>query len=208
MGLSLMKDSVLVLIGGVIGILASYCCWWYITKRLVPNISFANKISKIKDEKSNSHYDYYIKFQNIGNRNIVDITICAIVKVRGNDKTHPQLCDFIQIPVGRYNHIPVLEFKSKECNGLIQCRIYINNMDRFSRFIFDDEINKAYLEGKLNLDDILGLRESAELKFYVMGSDGYSGTRICTISKPYHLKDIEEGYYSPENLNITKFHNG
>lgn len=191
--------------GAIIGILTSLAVWLLTCRILVPKITFAQKIAKT--QYSDNEFVYYIKFQNKGWRDIIDIFVYCTLTIKGIDRNSPEITDFVSIPMGSMgNNIPRLSREREEENikGLRQCKINISNFDTFPVHKFSDEINEKYKNGTLSLEDLLSLDKSAEMKFGILGTDIFSGARKYIESKPFSINDIVEGNYIKDSLNILE----
>ncbi|MFV0330955.1 MAG: hypothetical protein ACK5KL_14245 [Dysgonomonas sp.] len=191
--------------GAIIGILTSLAVWLLTCRILVPKITFAQKIAKT--QYSDNEFVYYIKFQNKGWRDIIDIFVYCTLTIKGIDRNSPEITDFVSIPMGSMgNNIPRLSREREEENikGLRQCKINISNFDTFPVHKFSDEINEKYKNGTLSLEDLLSLDKSAEMKFGILGTDIFSGARKYIESKPFSINDIVEGSYMKDSLDILE----
>ena len=204
----ILKDIVLLILGGVIGLVASFVTWLITFKSMVPKIKFAEKISKQQTTDNPSGFIYEIRFQNIGRRDIVDISIYGLARVKGLDKNDKELLHVIKLSVGVNNHIEIAahrnKTKKKKNLGITQDSIRVFDLDQLPSPIFGDEISEKVKEKRLKLEDILSLGEYAELQFIILGTDRYSGARKYIESPKYYINDIVEGVYEPEGLDIIR----
>jgi hypothetical protein len=205
---SILKDFILVLAGGIVGFITSFLVWWFTTRKIVPKIRFSDKISKMPDDNNPSGYTYKVRFKNIGTRDIIDISIYGLLRIKGLCKYDKELLQVIKLPIGVNNHILISPCEKKDNKGIRQCQIKIHDCDRFARPLYGDEINKLVAEGKLTLEKVLSLGTYSELKFVLIGTDRYSGARKYIESdKLYNIDDIVDGYHASGSLDIIKTDN-
>jgi len=168
------------LLGIPLGILASLLAWYILFHVIQPSIGFYGGVSKHEYENSGS---YRIKFENIGNRTIIDLEVFIRFRVRG---------------IGRFKknwNIAELETSVKRLPILIKggdriVRIFPDKTEIFLEERWGQEINDRYNAGCLSLEDILTLGEKSQLRVYVFGFDEFSGSRRLFRSKWYQLEDI------------------
>ena len=213
----LLKDIVLLILGGVIGLVASFVTWLITFKSMVPKIKFAEKISKQQTADNPSGFMYEIRFQNVGRRDIVDISIYGLARVKGLDKNDKELRHVIKLSVGVNNHIEIAacrktkkiilcknKKKVEENLGITQDSIRVFDSDQLPNSIFGDDINNKVKEKILILEDILSIGKEAELQFIILGTDRYSGARKYIESPKYKIDDIVEGIYELSGLGIIR----
>ncbi|MBS1572994.1 MAG: hypothetical protein JST62_11405 [Bacteroidetes bacterium] len=192
-----------IIISTLTGVVASFFVWWLTFKYLVPKINFADKISKLQTDENGSGFRYRIKFENSGNRNIIDLQVLIRLRIRGIRQEQPKNWEVVYLPTSslEYKNVaivrpasssglrPVLEIKTYEC-------------DYFQRTIFPDNIRILAQNNQLTLDQVLNIGQEAEFQIMVLGYDEFSGARKFYESKNYTINDIAEGHFDLNSLNM------
>lgn len=185
------------------GVLASYAVWLYTFRYLVPKIRFSPQISKISTEENNSNWKYRFKFENYGERNMIDITVIVRLQIQGLKKNLTKNWQniYIKSTGNNYKNIAIIRpLRKKGRRIVVEIKTY--ECDFFQKNLFSEEIRSAATNKSLTLEDVLKLGRKANLQIMLLGYDEFSGTRKLFQSKIYTVEDIAEGYFDTRSLKI------
>ena len=183
-----------------IGIISSLAVWWILYKKITPTISFTNKILKQSSQESTSGFIYRTKFENSGNRDIVDVKIYAKLNIKGLKYVKSKY-EVTYLPVSFDGIYPIVKpVKRTKKRPII--RINPNKKGEFTRKVYPDNIQKKANEEMLTLEDLLNLGIDSFIEIIAMGYDDYSGARKVFISNQMRRDDIIVGIFDTDSLNI------
>lgn len=174
-------------LGIPLGVLASFVAWWIITRLVVPKVEFSPDISRTRYNGNLSGLNYRIKFKNCGRRDIIDVQVSVLVRVKGLSKKTPKMIEIASLAL-ESDRVPVIRAKG---NRIIQLRP--ERTERFSKPIYGQEIYNKLRLGNLTLDDVLALGTEATVTVFVFGYDSWSGARKMYESSPYRAANIKQG---------------
>ncbi len=188
--------------GIVIGIATNFVVWYFLYHILVPKVVFSPDIRKKsvdKTKENSSGFEYSIKFENNGNRAIIDCEFISQLRIKGMKSK--SIWRVVDIPItysGEVNKRYPIIYPVKK--GLHATRpfinLYLNNVDEFSdKKIYPVSITRKMKNKEIILEDLFGLGTKCLLKFIAFGFDEFSGTRKMFLSKEYTIKDIKEGLF-------------
>ena len=100
------------IIGFILGIIASILAWYILFHHVVPKIEFFPKIYKEENDENPSGYRYLIRFRNLGFRNIIDVKIVAKLRIYGIYDFKKWAWKAIYIPIDD-NKIPKINSQKK-----------------------------------------------------------------------------------------------
>ncbi len=176
---------------------------WY--KIFVPKIKFADSICRYESMDRHELFTYKIKFRNIGKRDIFEMYLyCTlfIPDLQIKDSIHTADINL------SYNFSPLFKKRGKKDklnpDGLV--RICLNDeqmLEEFIRPIYPDEIRNKAEKRKLMLEDLLGIRQSAYIKFYIIAHDKFTGSKRIFESQSYTINDVKHGLYKYGKLYIV-----
>ena len=172
--------------GFLLGLVASFLIWWLTQHYLVPEVRFAEELTKRK-VPSGGHY-YQCAFENIGKRLMVDVEI----RVRIGIKEHLGATGWAYHEI-RSNASRVPDLSHQQNNRRVvrvfDTREPIQFVDLPSLSIRQD------IEACKTLEELLELGSDAAVRVHVFGFDAYSGARRHFASKSYRRHDIRNGRY-------------
>lgn len=180
------------LVGFLLGLAASFLSWWVLVHLIVPQVGFAEVITKINYDSLSGNRAYRIKFGNIGRRNLVDGYVIATLSIKGLrfEKTWTSF----RIPMSYSGEttitLPIL--KSKK-NRLFRICLELCQELKDSPVI-PEKIRDRVRSGKITLEELFTLGDSYLIVF-VVGADALSGARKVFESKRYVTSDIHEGFF-------------
>jgi hypothetical protein len=203
------------LVSLVLGIISSFVAWGILFHYLVPELRFASRISKVdleKGEDSKAGHKYRFRFENAGQRKIIDIELIARVSIKGLQKDKVNARNTVYVPVssdgGLSYRIPSLRpAKRGRAGGRKTIRLYPNSTDMLQgQYIFDEDLRKKSQRKELQLEDLLELPKDspdARLEIHAFCYDSFSGTRKL-FSTQYTAWDIREGRFEDTSLEIRE----
>lgn len=176
---------------------------WY--KIFVPKIKFADSICRYESTDKNELFTYKIKFRNIGKRDIFEMYLyCTlfIPDLQIKDSIHTADINL------SYNFRPLFKKRGKKGklnpDGLV--RICLNDeqmLEEFIRPIYPDEIKNKAEKRLLTLEDLLGIRQSAYIRFYIIAHDKFTGSKRIFESQSYTINDVKHGLYKYGELYVV-----
>lgn len=200
-------DILYLVIGAVLGFFVSIAAWLFTNKYLVPKIKFANKISKIRSKDNPDKFEYRIRLENAGKRDIVDLHVYALVRIVGLEE-NKEISQLVTLLLSENYPTVIVPCKSESNYGIRQYRIEVNNCERFKETIYGKDINEKYSQGILTLEDLLLIKDDVTVHFAALGTDRLSGTRKYIESEqPYTYDSISYGDYEGMGLNIEGYNN-
>ena len=195
-----------ILIGIFIGIVTNLVAWWILFHYIIPEIRFSSSISKIPTKENNLGYKYRFKLQNIGKRSIIDVEVIARVRIT-EFGDFPRNFRIVDIPLSNKSithRMPIIPPLSDKFTGKI-LQIFPNKVDEFKELsTYPEHIRIKANEEKLLLEDVMSMGTKTTLQIMAFGYDEFSGSRRFFISKSYTIKDIIEGKYDYNGLEIKK----
>ena len=75
-------------------------------------------------------------------------------------------------------------------------------LEEFTRPIYSEDINNKARNKQLTLEDLLGIKQSSYLKFYITAHDSFTGSKKVFESNPYTIENIKHGLYKYGGLYI------
>lgn len=191
------------LIGVPIGVVCSLLAWWVLFHGVVPKLRFSENISKIKSRENEGRFRYRVKFENYGQRRIVNLEISVCLNIRGLSKESLETWDVVIFSLNSPSTHAFLDPVKK--GGLRRFVIFdINGTDDFSQKIFPEHIRKKHSAKQLKLEDLLLLGQETTARVSILGDDGYSGSRKLFQSKVYTEIDIKEAPFQLNSLSIQE----
>lgn len=165
-----------------IGMFGSYVVWWYINHKWIPSLDFGTEICKysVGDKQAL----YVCAFENVGQRDIVDVEVITRIGVRKYSGAGSWIYFSLKTNASQ---IPTIEPGRR---ALIR--------------IFDEREGPSYIDEpppslrkKLDacavLENIFAVSTEVTLKIHVYGYDGFSGVRRHYSSPAYSRQDIRSG---------------
>ncbi len=192
-----------IIISTLTGVAASYFVWWLTFKYLVPEIKFADTISRLQTNENPSGFRYRIKFENSGQRNIIDLQVLIRLRIKGIRQEHPQNWEIIYLPTSSLEYKNVAIVRPASSNGLrpvLEIKVY--GCDYFQRTIFPENIKILSQNSQLTLDQVLNIGQEAEFQILALGYDEFSGARKFYESKTYRVIDIADGHFDLNGLGM------
>jgi hypothetical protein len=169
--------------GALIGVGASALAWFIPAKVLVPEIEFGD----LRRTKVNGQYRYTITIENIGRRDIIDVTVSCTLFSRGWGDGNESITATVNIPTP-VGHIDVMPGTASgrttpELADLMTSRIITLQPHLITSVQLDklnyrtDNMRERITNGSATLEEILGLGKKSFINVAVYGADRYSGTR-------------------------------
>lgn len=188
------------LYGFIVGILGSFIFWLVITKLFVPKIEFSKEISKELNTDDNDPvtYKYKFKFYNRGFRDIIDMEIFVIFKIKGLKKNKPKIWDVFHIPLF-HSRIPYLEKKKNKI-----FTFQLSKSTDFDVAYIPDNIKEKIKDHSIELEDLFSLGTNATMQIFIYGYDEFSGSRKLFKSSIFRNSDIKEGVFILKGLTVKK----
>ncbi len=195
-----------VFLGFILGCLSSIIVsiFWY--KILVPKIIFADSICKCRLE-NNQGYEYKIKFRNNGLRDIFEMHLYCILSIPDlviEGSTHT-----VDINLS-YNFKPYFRRRGKNgklgLDGVVRlCMNDIQMLEECTRSIYPNDIIEKAKNRQLSLDDLIKIKGSSYINFYIIAHDKFTGSKKLFKSKDYTIEDIKHGLYKSGELYVVQF---
>ncbi len=195
----LKQNIVGIIIGIVTGAISSFGIWWLISRWLVPKIKFSEQISKTTQ---NGKTIYKFKFENAGRRKLLDLQLNIRFRVKGLENDSSWKAVSIPFTKDKNEQIPVLSPIKQR--GIRELRELLIFDAKFNQPCFPENIITKFENESLTLEELFELGTEAQLQIHIFCFDGYSGTRKGLTSKTYGKKDITEGKFSKDSLDIAK----
>lgn len=179
-----------IIIGFILGIIASILAWYILFHKIVPKVNFSDKVYKQPTEENPSGFRYLIKFQNIGRRKIIDIEYFAKLRIKGIYSHRINSWKAIYIPFDD-NRIPQVRSHRKDHKRIILqlCPTLINDIAKRS---LPEDVKQKLRNETILLEDLMEFGRESELQIFGFGYDSFSGSRKVFESKIYRRSDIEE----------------
>ncbi len=179
-----------VFIGLITGATSSFLCWWLITRKYVPKVTFDQQIMKMNSKKNKSKYAYKFRIHNSLKKNsLFDISVHEYLYLPDyKRKGH----SFIyRIPIDT----PTIVLMEPEIGKEKKSRIItfkLSDKDFYSEIKDDampENILKKLKNHTVTLEDLLEIVDGAFIRVFVMACHGF------TLSKRVFRHD-----YKIENL--------
>lgn len=192
-----MKTWITLILSVPIGAFSSLIAWWILNYCIKPRIEFSDNVSRI-DENSKSFYRF--KFENCGNRRILDSTIFAKLRIKG--LKYFTNWEVIYLPLDN-DHIPIIKSTKKKGKKLREVpRLELGLIDnKYFRFL-PDFIQEKIQNDTITLEELMNLGNKSDLVLFVSGYDEISGALKTFESKPYKVEDIKKGKFDNFGLNV------
>jgi len=182
-------------LGLIVGLFTSFFSWWVLFHWLSPKIEISpNVVRQPALAQGSAPADasgvrYRLKLRNVGKRAIIDLQVRAIVRIRGVVDPKVWNWEVVHLPMtmsgDRAYSLPRIEPYSRS-KTLTILRLYTHDLEECRYAPYPERIRGLAVDGRLTLDDLLSLREVAEVRVFVSGYDGFSGARkvfLFTIDK-------------------------
>lgn len=176
------------LFGLVIGLLTSFFTWWTLFHLIVPQISFADFLSKLPTVDEKTGWRYRFMFTNTGRRALIDVQVRARISITGlTSRTTTSNFDVaLDWSEERKSEIPIIEPKHSK-----NLRLFINLTPAFRQSaLIPNVVREKSNAQSLLLEELLDIGHKATITIFVFGYDSFSGARKLFISKPYSRLDI------------------
>jgi len=192
-----MESFFALLVSTFLGIIGSLLSWYILFHILVPQVKFSNKISRVPIASNPYKYRYRIKMANYGKRDIIDLEIFIILRLKGINSNSTKNVH-VYYPKPSNDRIPLLPKKNnkKHLHKIIDIDFYslVNEIT-----YFDYELNSVpileYFFSKT--------KGKSSLEVIVFGYDAFSGTRKVFISPRYYNQDIMSAKFERTSLKIN-----
>lgn len=181
------------LIGIIIGLLASTVVWYVLYHYVVPSIKFFPKIYKYETDENPSGYKYRVRFQNNGNREVIALELFAKLKIKGLSKSAP--------PAWRAIYIPIDDFRiarlkpQKETGKRFTVQLLISEISDTNQRCLPLPLQQKCQHQELTLEDIMQAGTDATLEIVGFGYDAFSGKRKVFKSKRYTKQHIQAEWW-------------
>jgi hypothetical protein len=175
--------------GLLIGILGSLIAWWILFRLISPKLIFSERISRAKADDEPGDLAYRVRFENSGRRAIIDLSIKAILRIRGLNPLRPSNWETTYLPVSFEGDFPYV-FPNREKGNRRIIRIRVKKKNEFERTVYPTEIREKARDRSLTLDDLLSIGTQATVQLIALGSDSFSGARKAFFSPGYTRNDI------------------
>lgn len=191
------------LVGLILGVGASFLCWWILFHKFVPKIEFSDKISILPNSLHEKAIKYRVKIQNVGNRKVIDAEFRIKLRIKALMNDMPYNWQVFNIKTKDPTpFINVSNQKDKNTFGGMILYFEVNHDDQFLNTLLPQEINDKAKSKTLTIEDVLKLPYEKELNVIVYGYDEFSGTRKMFVSKNYKEQDIQLGIFQNHNLDF------
>ena len=178
-----------IIIGFVLGIIASILAWYILFHKIIPKVDFFEKIYKDRTDENPSGYRYLIRFQNNGHRDIIDIELFAKLRIKGIYEHRRNAWKAIYIPIDD-NRIPKIN-SQKRNHKRIAIQICPTEINHIAKRSIPDELKRKLDDETILLEELMEIGEKSELQIFGFGYDSFSGSRKVFESKKFVRDDIE-----------------
>jgi hypothetical protein len=175
-------------VGFLLGILASYICWYFLFHKIVPRVEFLPQILVSSTKENSSGKKYRIRFQNVGRREVLDFEVIAKLRIQGLIPEDPVVWRAIYIPVDDAR-IPKLGSHRKS-GKFLAIQLLVNSIDDSAASCLPSELQDNLRSGTLDLEALMNLGKNARLQLFAFGYDEHSGARKAFESKLFDANDI------------------
>lgn len=174
------------ILGFILGLIASYVVWYFVVHRLVPTIVFEPKLYAHHINDKTARSEYRIRYRNAGRRDLIDLEFVVKLRVKGLRSEAPSIWRAIYIPVDDAR-IPLVQPHNK--NQTRSVRLLVSEIEKKYLEVLSSEIQNDIELGNKGLELLLGLGTFTELEVYAFCYDVFSGSRKL-FRNTYHLSDI------------------
>jgi len=192
-----METWMTILISIPLGAFSSLIAWWILNYWIKPKIKFSEDISKTLID---STAIYRFKFENCGKRKIVDNSLIAKLRIKGI--RYKLNWEVIYLPLDN-DKIPIIRPIKGESKKIREVpRLELGLIEIKNRKFLPQTIKQKIENDTISLEELMKLGSESELILYVTGYDEISGAKKTFESKPYKVKDIKNGLFIKNGLNV------
>lgn len=159
-----------VMLGFVLGILASFGVWFFVERMLIPKLEFHEHV--YVDRSEGGSPEYRIRYRNPG-RALIDLEFIVKLRIQGLRQQRPGLWRAIYIPVDD-NRIPLVPRMSENQTRSVRLMVgeieakYHSSLPREARTVWD---------AVDPLSELLDTGSASELEVHAFSYDRFSGSR-------------------------------
>lgn len=183
-------------VSGLMGVLASYVFWLWVTRVLAPRIKYSEKIS-VNDKWPGGPTKYRVKIQNVGRRAAVDFQAICVLRIPGvatgeNYKLVKLRTLDVPLPRLEHGHSRIITIKTDGLNK------------RHVRDLPDPLPTWLNQSPAVGLEKILNAFPGSEAILYLSAYDEVSGVRRSYRSRPYNAGSITRGYFKQDSVETVE----
>lgn len=184
------------LIGLLGGFGLSFSLWWLLNHYLVPNIAFAEELSRRPINYDGQPYRHQFAFKNIGKRAVINVRLKARLRIIDPKKRGSTIKNYYDI------HLSNNELFQLKPGTMRFMSVNFHESKSLDARILDREINKKRKDMKLTLDDVFDVYPDASLFIELIATDIYSSATKVFESKSYCKGDVRNGIFRKGCLDV------
>jgi hypothetical protein len=194
-------DGVLsMVLGFVLGFIASLFSWLLIVKGIRPKIAISKKILLIPSVYKDGEMIPKIKIENLSRSDAFEFNLKGRMFLFGLVEEYPDMPTLFIVNVGNGAH-PYLPGKQKGLAEKTSGRLFRLHMNKAIRKKMTQYVIHPEQDLEPSLHDFLSLNEYNYIEVSVFCSHGFSFTRGIRTQR-YFCKDIEKGYFADHGVDI------